>query len=207
MNVRLGFLVVTLMLGFTFGCSPESDRVATAPSDNVSRGISSAESGIRSEADAGSERSPLRSEPDAASESEAPESEANERADADRNTEPESPEMTEPTESDAASAKTSIDGPSSSPNPLDVPDKETNDRARPRADSSSNRADRDMPSDPDPGTEAADSLLAKVEPSGKTGTKVGDTIPEISGKDVEGMRFRLSDYEGKVVMVDFWGDW
>ena len=46
-----------------------------------------------------------------------------------------------------------------------------------------------------------------VVPSGKLGTSIGDTIPRIKGKDVEGARFELSDYEGKVVMIDFWGDW
>ncbi len=43
--------------------------------------------------------------------------------------------------------------------------------------------------------------------SGKTGTDVGDMIPQIVGKDVEGVKFKLTDYEGKVVMLDFWGDW
>ena len=44
-------------------------------------------------------------------------------------------------------------------------------------------------------------------PTGKTGTDLGDTLPEITGKDVDGVSFSLSDYDGKVKMVDFWGDW
>lgn len=46
-----------------------------------------------------------------------------------------------------------------------------------------------------------------AEPSGNVGTDPGDTLPEISGTDVDGVDFALSDYEGKVKMVDFWGDW
>jgi hypothetical protein len=36
---------------------------------------------------------------------------------------------------------------------------------------------------------------------------VGQTAPEIEGQDVEGKKFKLSDYRGKVVVIDFWGDW
>ena len=46
-----------------------------------------------------------------------------------------------------------------------------------------------------------------AEPTGETGTDPGDFIPEIEGKDVDGEFFALSDYEGKVMMIDFWGDW
>ncbi len=46
-----------------------------------------------------------------------------------------------------------------------------------------------------------------AQPTGKTGTGLGDLIPEIEGKDFDGERFALSDYEGKVLMIDFWGDW
>ena len=31
--------------------------------------------------------------------------------------------------------------------------------------------------------------------------------PEIKGEDVDGKSFKLSDYRGKVVVIDFWGDW
>ena len=37
--------------------------------------------------------------------------------------------------------------------------------------------------------------------------KVGKTAPEIVGEDIEGKKFRLSDYRGKVVLLDFWGHW
>ena len=36
---------------------------------------------------------------------------------------------------------------------------------------------------------------------------VGRPAPEISGQDIDGKAFRLSDYRGKVVLVDFWGHW
>jgi hypothetical protein len=35
----------------------------------------------------------------------------------------------------------------------------------------------------------------------------GMTVPEIEGKDLDGAAFKLSDYRGKVVLIDFWGDW
>jgi len=36
---------------------------------------------------------------------------------------------------------------------------------------------------------------------------IGKQAPEISGSDVEGVAFKLSDYRGKVVVLDFWGYW
>ena len=36
---------------------------------------------------------------------------------------------------------------------------------------------------------------------------VGKTVPEIEGTDLDGEAFKLSDYRGKVVVLDFWGDW
>jgi hypothetical protein len=37
--------------------------------------------------------------------------------------------------------------------------------------------------------------------------QIGKTAPEIERVDTDGMVFKLSDYRGKVVMLDFWGDW
>jgi hypothetical protein len=45
------------------------------------------------------------------------------------------------------------------------------------------------------------------KPTGKVGLNVWDTAQEIDGEDVDGKRFKLSDYRGKVVVLDFWGDW
>ena len=36
---------------------------------------------------------------------------------------------------------------------------------------------------------------------------IGTPAPEIDGEDADGIRFKLSDYRGKVVMLDFWGHW
>lgn len=36
---------------------------------------------------------------------------------------------------------------------------------------------------------------------------IGKTAPDIIGEDVDGTPMKLSDYRGKVVVIDFWGDW
>jgi cytochrome oxidase Cu insertion factor (SCO1/SenC/PrrC family) len=36
---------------------------------------------------------------------------------------------------------------------------------------------------------------------------VGKKAPEIKGEDLDGKAFKLSDYRGKVVLLDFWGFW
>jgi hypothetical protein len=36
---------------------------------------------------------------------------------------------------------------------------------------------------------------------------IGKVAPEIEGADAEGKKLKLSDYCGKVVVLDFWGDW
>jgi len=36
---------------------------------------------------------------------------------------------------------------------------------------------------------------------------VGKIAPEIAAEDLDGIAFKLSDYRGKVVMLDFWGHW
>ena len=36
---------------------------------------------------------------------------------------------------------------------------------------------------------------------------IGKVAPEIEGQDVDGKNFKLSEYRGKVVVLDFWGDW
>lgn len=37
--------------------------------------------------------------------------------------------------------------------------------------------------------------------------QVGCTAPDIVAKDTDGVDFRLADYRGKVVLLDFWGFW
>ncbi len=36
---------------------------------------------------------------------------------------------------------------------------------------------------------------------------IGKVAPEIEGEDIDGKRMKLSDYRGKVVLLDFWGHW
>lgn len=37
--------------------------------------------------------------------------------------------------------------------------------------------------------------------------QIGMVAPDIEGPDLDGVDFKLSDYRGKVVFLDFWGDW
>jgi len=48
----------------------------------------------------------------------------------------------------------------------------------------------------------AERLLFAVE-----NLKIGKVAPDINGVDLDGVDFKLSDYRGKVVVLDFWGDW
>jgi hypothetical protein len=36
---------------------------------------------------------------------------------------------------------------------------------------------------------------------------IGAMAPDIVGEDLNGVEFKLSDYRGKVVVIDFWGNW
>ena len=36
---------------------------------------------------------------------------------------------------------------------------------------------------------------------------IGKTAPEVSGEDIDGKSMKLTEYRGKVVVLDFWGDW
>lgn len=37
--------------------------------------------------------------------------------------------------------------------------------------------------------------------------QIGMEVPDIEGEDIDGVPFQLSDYRGKVVLLDFWGHW
>lgn len=41
----------------------------------------------------------------------------------------------------------------------------------------------------------------------RRGRAVGQLAPDIRGEDIDGKKFKLSDYRGKVVVLDFWGNW
>ena len=36
---------------------------------------------------------------------------------------------------------------------------------------------------------------------------IGKVAPDIAAEDTDGKPFKLSDYRGKVVLLDFWGNW
>jgi len=50
-------------------------------------------------------------------------------------------------------------------------------------------------------------LLAQQTPHDPEDLAIGKVAPEIEGTDVDGIPFKLSDYRGQVVLLDFWGDW
>jgi hypothetical protein len=70
--------------------------------------------------------------------------------------------------------------------------------------------------------ESEETLKQVVKDSGETGPlakqakdalfllehlSVGKKAPNIAGQDMDGKKFKLSDYRGKVVVVDFWAFW
>jgi hypothetical protein len=52
-------------------------------------------------------------------------------------------------------------------------------------------------------TSAARQSRGEVE----VGLAVGKQAPDFTAKDADGVTFKLSDYRGKVVVLDFWGFW
>ena len=50
--------------------------------------------------------------------------------------------------------------------------------------------------------EAATSALFELQ-----NLSIGKVAPDIVGEDLDGTPMKLSDYRGKVVVLDFWGDW
>jgi hypothetical protein len=50
----------------------------------------------------------------------------------------------------------------------------------------------------------ADALLNVHAPSD---LEIGKKAPDIEGPDADGKTIKLSDFKGKVVVLDFWGDW
>ena len=49
--------------------------------------------------------------------------------------------------------------------------------------------------------------LANIEEFKLAHLSVGGVVPEIIGQDVFGKPLKLSDFRGKIVLLDFWGDW
>lgn len=49
--------------------------------------------------------------------------------------------------------------------------------------------------------------LAKKEIEAIKKSPIGKVTPEIAAEDTDGVNFKISDYRGKVVLLDFWGHW
>jgi hypothetical protein len=49
--------------------------------------------------------------------------------------------------------------------------------------------------------------MAKAELHEIRDLAIGKPAPEIEAEDLDGVTFKLSDYRGKVVVLDFWGNW
>ena len=54
------------------------------------------------------------------------------------------------------------------------------------------------------GTKAAQKAQKKID---SRRFEVGRIAPDFSGEDVDGNPLKLSDYRGKVLVLDFWGFW
>jgi hypothetical protein len=59
----------------------------------------------------------------------------------------------------------------------------------------------DKPGDSKPGS------AAPADDGTPEGLEEGQRAPEILGTDTDGKEFKLSEYRGKVVLLDFWGHW
>jgi len=51
------------------------------------------------------------------------------------------------------------------------------------------------------------SILAFQANAQKEGLNIGDKIPDIIAKSVDGKTIKLSSLKGKIVLVDFWASW
>jgi hypothetical protein len=51
------------------------------------------------------------------------------------------------------------------------------------------------------GTEVAEASI------GGATVKVGDVFPELSGEDLYGKPLSIAEHKGKVILLDFFGDW
>ena len=55
--------------------------------------------------------------------------------------------------------------------------------------------------------ETVEGQRAKATLNGEVVLTIGNVAPDFTTKDAEGVEFKLSDYRGKVVVLDFWGFW
>jgi cytochrome oxidase Cu insertion factor (SCO1/SenC/PrrC family) len=55
--------------------------------------------------------------------------------------------------------------------------------------------------------DAANAQTSKRGRASSGGFDIGQVAPEITGKDLENKPMKLSEFRGKVVVLDFWGFW
>ena len=55
--------------------------------------------------------------------------------------------------------------------------------------------------------DAANAQTSKRNRAGGDGFEIGQVAPEIQGRDLENKPMKLSEFRGKVVVLDFWGFW
>jgi hypothetical protein len=48
---------------------------------------------------------------------------------------------------------------------------------------------------------------AHLDPHSSSALEVGKSAPDIAGRDADGKPMKLSDFKGRVVVLDFFGDW
>lgn len=56
-------------------------------------------------------------------------------------------------------------------------------------------------------TPYAEVASAWLSPHDPAALAIGQVAPEIEGRDVDGKVLKLSQFRGRVVVIDFWGDW
>mgnify|MGYP000993843854 CR=1 FL=1 len=57
------------------------------------------------------------------------------------------------------------------------------------------------------GGEKKPAPVEKKDDKAPATAELGKAAPEFSLTDVNGKTVKLSDYKGKVVVIDFWGEW
>ncbi|HMC63847.1 MAG TPA: hypothetical protein VKI65_02805 [Gemmataceae bacterium] len=77
------------------------------------------------------------------------------------------------------------------------------------AQQSGSTRDRDIVDLRRSGNNSQQDHIGRLWPSGDDTAAPGrsQVVPEIEAEDLDGQKFKLSDYRGKVVLIDFWGHW
>ena len=55
--------------------------------------------------------------------------------------------------------------------------------------------------------DAANAQTGRRGGASQGGFEIGQEAPEIQGKDLDSKPMKLSEFRGKVVVLDFWGFW